>query len=99
MKFINDLQGHNNYWRRCKNKCFFSRSPDTKCLNIHEGGDATLWCNATDGYPKPDVKWFIRLEEEDRGLSGLFFHHKIQNTCKAYRSLFPIYQNAPWKTN
>lgn len=30
------------------------------CLTIEEGENTTLWCNATDGYPIPTVKWFIR---------------------------------------
>lgn len=34
------------------------------CLTIMEGASTTLWCNATDGYPTPIVRWFIREIDE-----------------------------------
>lgn len=40
------------------------------CLTIMERASTTLWCNATDGYPTPIVRWFIR-EIDEIGHKGI----------------------------
>lgn len=57
------------------------------CLTIEEGASTTLWCNATDGYPTPIVRWFIREIDEigykdtDLGIEGPLLIHKIAYEC------------------
>lgn len=54
------------------------------CLTIEEGASTTLWCNATDGYPTPIVRWFIR-DNNKIGNKGIKF-----KVIKNYDVLFCV---------
>nr|XP_011430970.2 uncharacterized protein LOC105330768 isoform X2 [Crassostrea gigas] len=67
--------------------CADNSSSYSMCLTIMEGASTTLWCNATDGYPTPIVRWFIREIDEigykdtDLGIEGPLLIHKIAYEC------------------
>ncbi|XP_052696346.1 uncharacterized protein LOC128175018 isoform X1 [Crassostrea angulata] len=75
--------------------CADNSSSNSMCLTIEEGASTTLWCNATDGYPTPIVRWFIReideieykgnkfnvITDTDLGIEGPLLIHKISYEC------------------
>ncbi|XP_052699038.1 uncharacterized protein LOC128176623 [Crassostrea angulata] len=67
--------------------CADNSSSNLWCLTIEEGTSTTLWCNATDGYPTPIVRWFIRefnkmgYKDTDLGIEGQLIIHNISYEC------------------
>lgn len=70
--------------------CADNSSSNSMCLTIEEGASTTLWCNATDGYPTPIVRWFIREIDEigykdtDLGIEGPLLIHKMWTGSHVY---------------